>query len=641
MIERFSRNPDNIGRTGENSTWQRLFTFAMSAMSAMMLCMEFPAPWGQGFTGAAEEMVGNLSASLHGKAFLSTLLCLGLYRLSRKVSTERLRGNWVSLILSGLIAAIWLLGAGFTYGNGVASIYSSPGQILKSAIYYLGSFWLIHVLLRCFCMAMDSGWDIAAPQLGRVGSFLQRHRFWAMTFFLLACWAVPLAVCYPAVFCVDTWVQLAEYWGTEEFTAAHPPVYTILVGASTRLGMKLGNVNMGLFLLILVQSLIYALVFSGLFRFYEKLGAPLWLRLISFLSALFSPFVANRVGMFLKDAPYSIAFLLVIMEYVYALMDLDAFMKDKKHQLLTVLAILGVMLTRNNGKIIVFPSIILIALVLLIKGREIKWSRKCQLLCLVLLPAMAAMALNGAVMKHYDVAPVSVSESLSLPFQQTARYVRDHGEEVTEEEREAIDAILPYDKLAELYNPSLSDPIKSSYRPEAGKEELGEYLKVWAKMFFKRPTSYVLATVNQFYPLVYPAVENKTVYVGLGFGYHYKEDVVQRTGISQPETLATERNVLEQWFNLMYSSPVIGMVSHTAPYTIIAFFLCLMAVVRKKYAFLMAAMPVLMTALGLVLAPAITANPRYAFPIVYAIPALTAYFIWLCRKKKTIENGEA
>lgn len=98
-----------------------------------------------------------------------------------------------------------------------------------------------------------------------------------------------------------------------------------------------------------------------------------------------------------------------------------------------------------------------------------------------------------------------------------------------------------------------------------------------------------------------------------------------------PASLDTERNVLTQWFLLMYSSPVIGMISHTAPYTIAACFLSIMAAVRKKYSFLLPALPVLISIAVAVVAPAIIANPRYAFPIVYSMPLLTGYFAYICR----------
>ena len=55
----------------------------------------------------------------------------------------------------------------------------------------------------------------------------------------------------------------------------------------------------------------------------------------------------------------------------------------------------------------------------------------------------------------------------SVPFQQTARYVKEHSEEITTEEAEAIRGILDFDHLAELYNPEISDAVKWTYKDKA------------------------------------------------------------------------------------------------------------------------------------------------------------------------------
>ena len=70
----------------------------------------------------------------------------------------------------------------------------------------------------------------------------------------------------------------------------------------------------------------------------------------------------------------------------------------------------------------------------------------------------------------------------SLPFQQTARYVKEYGDEISEEEREIIAKVLDYDSLAEIYEPMTADPVKTTYRSgSAG--DLTAYFKVWLKEF--------------------------------------------------------------------------------------------------------------------------------------------------------------
>lgn len=66
--------------------------------------------------------------------------------------------------------------------------------------------------------------------------------------------------------------------------------------------------------------------------------------------------------------------------------------------------------------------------------------------------------------RHYNIEPGGIQEALSLPFQQTARYVKEHEEEVTQEEKEAIKGVLAYNKLGKYYNPKISDPVKATYK---------------------------------------------------------------------------------------------------------------------------------------------------------------------------------
>ena len=71
---------------------------------------------------------------------------------------------------------------------------------------------------------------------------------------------------------------------------------------------------------------------------------------------------------------------------------------------------------------------------------------------------------------------------LSVPFQQSARFVRDHPEEVTEEEYRVLDSVLGMEDLGQRYNPRNADPVKGfSQRAEDG--EYIESLKL-SDLFF-------------------------------------------------------------------------------------------------------------------------------------------------------------
>jgi hypothetical protein len=95
--------------------------------------------------------------------------------------------------------------------------------------------------------------------------------------------------------------------------------------------------------------------------------------------------------------------------------------------------------------------------------------------------------------KVLDIPAGSVGEALSVPMQQTARYIRDYGNEVTDDERTAIEKILDYDAIAQSYMPELSDGVKQYYK-NPGKGDLARYMLVWAKMLLKHPVCYFEAT---------------------------------------------------------------------------------------------------------------------------------------------------
>jgi hypothetical protein len=460
-------------------------------------------------------------------------------------------------------------------------------------------------------------------------AFVSKHLFLVTTLFLLLCWAVPTAIMYPAAMTNDTWNQLSQFFGINSFTTHHPPVHSAIVGGFCYLGMKLGSANLGIYMLTLLQALLCALTMAYSVCLLKRLNAPRWLMLFVLVSAGFSPYIAGYAGAIIKDVPFSIAVLLAITELIYALLDLDYFLQSKRHYLLTAIAIMGVILMRNNGTYILYPTIAVIVVVLLVKRSKLMKKNFVRCILLLLFSVVLASAINTTVIKTFNASDGSIAESLSLPFQQTARYVWQYGDEVTDEEQAAIAAVLPYDELATLYNPALSDPVKNRYNSEATGEELRAYFATWFKMFFKHPAVYIEATVAQTYPLVDPLIENRVVFTGFGYSPDYREAVEELTGLGESQALSVKKNMVEQWFMALYSVPVVGMMSNSAPYTIIALFLSIVAIAKKRYRFLIPALPIVLSVLVILAAPVIMSHPRYAFPIIYTVPVLLGYFNYL------------
>lgn len=120
----------------------------------------------------------------------------------------------------------------------------------------------------------------------------------------------------------------------------------------------------------------------------------------------------------------------------------------------------------------------------------------CLLLVFFGLGCASSMALQ--------IGKGSAGEALSIPFQQTARMVREHGDELTDGDREAISAVLDYDNLGELYQPQTSDPVKGAFGHRATTEELMRYFAAWAGMGLRHLLAYFEATTLGAYDYWHP-----------------------------------------------------------------------------------------------------------------------------------------
>ena len=80
--------------------------------------------------------------------------------------------------------------------------------------------------------------------------------------------------------------------------------------------------------------------------------------------------------------------------------------------------------------------------------------------------------------------------------------------------------------------------------------------------------------------------------------------------------------------------PIIGLFSNIAVYNIIMIYLIVFSIYDKKREFLWITIPVILSDLVVVAGPAIYDNIRYALPVVYAMPLVVAYFMYVYRKSK-------
>ena len=210
---------------------------------------------------AVVDMFISVNRALKGKSLVMTILLCALYCLGVRRYDRDMPRRAVFMVFSFLVSLVWLAAESFRIDDTLGYLTADTGQILKSLIYVMGAAYLIFEILAAFChlMALEDGNILRTEGSGEIraaGPFLR-------TFVgILAVWALPVYVCYPGYMCNDSWTQMLQYWGYNDFTSHHPPVHTVLLGLFSRAGKALGSMNGGLYAFVLFQTIIFAAVLA-------------------------------------------------------------------------------------------------------------------------------------------------------------------------------------------------------------------------------------------------------------------------------------------------------------------------------------------------------------------------------------------
>lgn len=437
--------------------------------------------------------------------------------------------------LALLFSFFMVFGKSFELTDSWRLIFTVPnGQVIKALVMFAGYTALFYHLTALAFRLLDRGAEALANGNEReswtAGRYpgvirwylrsLQDRPFLTLFLTLLIASVPNLVMSYPARFMGDTRPQIVQAYRVLQDTGFgyltpdhllkenvfinqhHPVVHTVLIHACLVVGDAVGgSLNAGIFLYILLQAVVLmaSFAYAGTVAV-RKTGISAGGMLAVVGYALIHPHIANYMFLVTKDTIYS-AFLLL---YVICLYRILAGEKGRRLAVLTGLGMAGMILFRNEGRYV----LILFALLAVLIRKE---TRK-QFLCMLLLVVLFSAAVFRVLFPALGFTPGSRREMLSIPFQQTARYVRDHGNEVTEEEREAIDRVLDYQAIAEKYKPDISDDVKATFREQATGEDLADYFRAWAGMLLKHPGTYIQATMNNYYQYFYPGEKRINYY---------------------------------------------------------------------------------------------------------------------------------
>lgn len=594
----------------ETGTLPFLFDCALSACMAFALAMDMNVRSGNNYH--------NWGASMPDSMLVSVLFALALFAL-RSCRGRLPRLGKGSAVVSLALGLWWVLAQSIHVTLNIRQPFLSSSQLLKTIAVTIGTAVIYHTLYRLLACALG-GWDWSAPRVRklRITQIYRKHTtLFCMTAVLLM-WLWHFAAAYPASANSDTQGQMSQILGIGQWNENHPLLNTALIHIFLWIGKLLGSANAALFAFVLTQGVFAAAVIGYSQSVMRRLDAPRWLRVLALIVCGIIPVYTDNITVILKDVPYTYAIVLLLCECVRSdYLEENGYWAKGSSMLRFFMASLILLSMRNNGMGILAP---MCAVMIWRALRAKDWKRALRHAVLVALAVVLISGAKGLYRQGKTLRPVGVEGGLSIPLQQTARFVCEHGDEIPEEERAIIDEVIEYESIVWNYDPIISDPIKAHFRQDATRQELMRYFGVWAKQFVRDPMCYLEAVLIQNALLFDPQTDNLAYFMGLG----PNEAVIERLGLSKPALSQRMEAIEINLRPMLLSIPMAAQLCSMGFHCILLMGVLVIARRFRVKGIGMMAIPQLMTMLMVVLSATITMQDRYGFPIIYCMPLLLA-----------------
>ena len=535
---------------------------------------------------------------------------------------------WSIRIPAGLTAFFLVFGYSFYYTNSWDLIIMDKLHLFLAAIMMVGYYALF---VRIFGLIVDKLSILAAASGERPGKWselvFERHAFWGPFLVILLCWMPYILAKFPGASMPETLAEMRQfYWN--DINNYYPPMHTILLSLVMQLGNAIHSYTLGFFLNLVMQLGMLLSAFAYGFTLMRRWQTPYKLRWVALAIICIVEFFPMESTVVEKDIPYAacvIFLVLLLHELVRTIQQgIDCPLRRIAG---FVLACIGTAGFRNEGVYLVLFSG---AAMGCFAVHEL-WKRDralCRrMLIMVLIPGLFMCVYHRVILPSFGVTDNGPKEALSIPFQQTARYVRDYGYEISEEDAEIISRVLDYENLAEKYDPITSDPVKYTYHAETT-EDLTAYFGLWFRQLLKHPGNAVEATMNNAYGWFYQE----------GYAQNYMmtskidgQDV--RWEINQPAKLAGVRQVMERVAKWLSRVPVVNWFENAGIVSWLTILLTAFLIGAKRKRYLLSMAPVLTALLVCIAAPTFNYQMRYIMPIMFCVPFYAAMAVQALRKK--------
>ena len=420
---------------------------------------------------------------------------------------------------------------------------------------------------------------------------------------------------YPGNILTDSTMQILQGMGDIELTSHHPPIHTAIITLFIKLGKCIfGSYNTGAFLYTLVQVSVTALLFSIAIVYMRRKSINTNVRWICFLYWAICPTIAFLSITMYKDIPFALSFLVMTILLIELITNYEKFVKSKLRIIIAVLSVFGVSIFRNNGIFAMVLATPIIMFMIPKKNRKLIGT-------LMITGMLLCVMVTGPVYSMLNIKKGSPREAYSVIIQQFARVTKYQGDELEDDEREAIHKYLPIENISELYMTGSADPVKSHFDDNAYEQDKLTFFKTYFTLLKKYPLQTMEAFLCNNYPYYYPNTLGWGVYTGveqsvfLDKGVDYgivQAPILKISFLDKVNTFVNQKNI-----------PIVNMFISIGFIFWIALFGFMFCIYSKRYDIAAVYVPLFCTWLT-VLAGPWCGDPRYVYPFFTCLPLILA-----------------
>ncbi len=537
------------------------------------------------------------------------------------------KDKWTAL-LSLFFSICMVLGRAYDKKDTFFILISNKWEIIVSIFSICGFFVLFYFFL---CMAEKV---VLNADLLKEKKFLSKKEKMKYAGIILMCWIPVFITFLPGSFDHDSFRELT-YWTREvNWSTHHPVIATVYLGLVMDFGKYvIYNVNAGVFIYILIQIVLSIYAILKVIEMMKKLGISQYgiYTTIFFYSMI--PIWAGYVQCVIKDSMNFIFCMFYTVFLIEIILD-PYWLNHKTNMVKFLLSIFGILSFRNTGIYLFLLSFLPIIICLIYKNKKNRDYWKSYILtCSIVL--VVHFSFMNIIVPAMGIGKGSVGEMLSLPFQQTARYIKYHSDDITSWEYNAVNDVLPAKQLPKVYDSQISDSVKNLIKDQHT-SKIKHYFKAWFFMGLRHPGTYLDATLSGTYDYFYPNGFSKARKTGLKLYIKDKHDQNSpNTGtydVTYVQNESIRKKVTYYMTDFWRKIPVLGLIYNTGVYTWICLVCVMLLAKKKRFYALFAFLPTASTLLFCIASP-VNGYIRYMLPIIATMPLLIAWTIYSLNSK--------